>query len=598
MESKGSVIRWVFIGLAVFLAMKFVLPKLTGSEGSSERQPLTWESDDYPKSREPERFCEIFTDRFKAALSTRGATLAHFRLTTAKYQQQGTPIDLATTPEPDWELLRQLRMNLRNQAVLAHDDPNWQIDFDSVDYQIEGSDGKSCTFRYSDQKVELTKRIRATSRPYELEAELTVKNRDSVKRTHALVVDTVARRTQKEVTGGMFRVSPFLTHVECIGTDGKATRLQPTDFEPDDFKKPPFAKGPLNPGDFYQDRGNVDVAAVSNAYFSHALVPESAPQGLSPVCQMQIEDFWDNKTFTKRNDDPQLASAYRARLAYPAKDLQPGETASYSVLSYIGPKERKVLSEAGGGHTRLSELIDLGFFAVIAKVLVGFLLTVHGIIPNWGIAIIILTLTARTLLFPLAIPSIRSMIKMRELKPELDAITAKFKDDAQARGLAQMELWRKHKVNPLKGCLPQLASMPVWFALYTTLQTAVELYNIPFLWFPDLSMPDRFYVLPFIIGATSFVQQRMMPMQGGDPAQQKMMLYMMPAMFTVFMLFLPSGLGVYMFTNGVLGIIQQQSVEWHVRRTSQANTSGSTASSKPDISNKSRALTSPRKGKV
>jgi len=127
----------------------------------------------------------------------------------------------------------------------------------------------------------------------------------------------------------------------------------------------------------------------------------------------------------------------------------------------------------------------------------------------------------------------------------------------------------------------------VWFALYTTLQTAVELYNIPFLWFPDLSLPDPYFILPFVIGGTSFIQQKMMPMQG-DPAQQKMMLYMMPAMFTVFMLFLPSGLGVYMFTNGVLGIIQQQSVEWHVRRTTKANppspTSGSeksAASAKP-----------------
>jgi YidC/Oxa1 family membrane protein insertase len=141
----------------------------------------------------------------------------------------------------------------------------------------------------------------------------------------------------------------------------------------------------------------------------------------------------------------------------------------------------------------------------------------------------------------------------------------KFKNDPQGKGLAQMELWRKHNVNPLKGCLPQLASMPVWFALYTTLQTAVELYNIPFLWFPDLSQPDRFFILPFIIGATNFAQQKLLPMQG-DPAQQKMMLYFMPAMFTVFMLFLPAGLGVYMFTNGVLTIVQQQIVEAHVKR--------------------------------
>lgn len=595
MERKGSLSRWIFIGVAIFLALQFG-KKFFGGEGKSELQPLTQESRNLPAVRLPEQTCDIWTDRFRAVLSTRGASLKHFQLTTGKYRRKGTPIDLATTPE--LELRQQLRTNLRNEAVLPPQDPSWQIDFDSVDYQLASSDGTNCAFHYQDAKVEISKLIRATPRPYELEVELTIKNRDSAKRRHALVVDTVTWRTQHEVTGGMFRQSPFLTHVECIGIDGKATRLRQDDFDPDDFKKPAFAPGPLNPGDFFQDHGVVDVAAVSNAYFSHALLPERAPDQSSPVCQLQIEDYWDTSHFQKRADDPQLASAYRARLAYPAKDLEPGESATYAVLSYIGPKERKVLSAAGGGNTRLSELIDLGLFAVIAKVLVGFLLTVHGFIPNWGAAIIILTLTARSLLFPLAIPSIRSMIKMRELKPELDAITTKFKDDAQARGLAQMKLWRKHKVNPLKGCLPQLASMPVWFALYTTLQTAVELYNIPFLWFPDLSAPDPLFILPFIIGTTSFVQQRMMPMQGGDPAQQKMMLYMMPAMFTVFMLFLPSGLGVYMFTNGVLGIIQQQTVEWHVRRTSKPSPGLVTASNRPEPTNKSRAQAWPRKGKV
>jgi len=244
------------------------------------------------------------------------------------------------------------------------------------------------------------------------------------------------------------------------------------------------------------------------------------------------------------------------------------------VLSYIGPKERDALAAAGGGERKLIELIDLGFFSVIAKVLVSFLLKVYSVIPNWGVAIILLTISARVLLFPLSVPMIKSSVKMRELKPEIDALNAKFKDDPQQKGLAQMELWRKHKVNPLKGCVPQLASMPVWFALYTTLQTAVELYNIPFLWFPDLSQPDPYYVLPFVIGGTSFLQQKLMPMTAGDPAQQKMMLYFMPGMFTVFMLFLPSGLGVYMFTNGVLGIAQQQIVEWHVRRTSSGGTGG------------------------
>jgi YidC/Oxa1 family membrane protein insertase len=203
--------------------------------------------------------------------------------------------------------------------------------------------------------------------------------------------------------------------------------------------------------------------------------------------------------------------------------------------------------------------------------------------------------TARVLLFPLQWPGIRNMVRMRELKPEMDALTEKFKNDAQAKGLAQMELWRKHKVNPLKGCLPQLASMPVWLALYTTLQTAVELYNIPFLWFPDLSAPDPWFVLPVIIGGTYFLQQKLMPMQGGDPAQQKMMMYFMPGMFTVFMLFLPSGLGVYMFTNSVLAILQQQIVERQVRKT-RPPTGG--AQSRSAMSNISESRPVLDKGKV
>jgi YidC/Oxa1 family membrane protein insertase len=134
----------------------------------------------------------------------------------------------------------------------------------------------------------------------------------------------------------------------------------------------------------------------------------------------------------------------------------------------------------------------------------------------------------------------------------------------------------------MKGCLPQLASMPVWFALYTTLQTAVELYNIPFLWFPDLSRSDPYYILPFIIGATYYAQQKLMPMQAGDPMQQKMMTYIMPGMFTVFMLFLPAGLGIYMFTNSLLGIAQQQIVERHVKKTLQDRKAAAVAVSDKD----------------
>src|SRR5262249_18499472 len=157
---------------------------------------------------------------------------------------------------------------------------------------------------------------------------------------------------------------------------------------------------------------------------------------VEPVCQLQIEEHYDPLQGKRA---PNSGDMYRARLAYPPVDLEPNHSAHYTLLTYVGPKERQVLAAGGGGEHKLSELIELGFFSVIAKVLVAFLLKVHSVIPNWGIAIIVLTLTARTLLFPLAVPSIRAMVKMRELKPEIDALNEKYKDDAQAKGLAQME---------------------------------------------------------------------------------------------------------------------------------------------------------------
>jgi YidC/Oxa1 family membrane protein insertase len=558
---RGNLGRWLLIAAGIFLLIQF-WPSLFGG-GQKHGQPIApIESTPsaLPPTRAPETLCDLWGDRFHAQLTTRGASLKHFQLTTAKYTRQGKPTDISTTP--DQELYQQLRFEYANQLEAS---PDRQVDFDSMDWTLVKSDGKSCEFSYGDDKVELTKQIKLTSRPYELDVTATVKNRASRALKHAVTVHSDAWRYQHEVHAGSFRQSPLVTQIECIGADEKTKRLTVADFEPKDFEDTAlFPRNSRDNGSWYEDARRPAVAAVSNAYFTHTLVPLSASTK-DPVCQAQIQERY-NPALGGLDKDPNGGALYRVRLAYPVTSLEPGQTATYSLTSYAGPMERALLANAAGGNRKLDQLIDLGYFSPIAKILVAFLLKVHSVIGNWGVAIMILTITARTLLFPLTLPSIKSMIKMRELKPEIDAMNEKFKDDAQAKGLAQMELWRKHNVNPLKGCLPQLASMPVWFALYRTLQTAVELYNIPFLWFPDLSSADPLYILPFVIGGTSFLQQRLMPPQG-DPAQQKMMQYFMPAMFTVFMLFLPAGLGVYMFTNGVLGILQQQGVEWHARRS-------------------------------
>ncbi|HEU4583729.1 MAG TPA: YidC/Oxa1 family insertase periplasmic-domain containing protein [Polyangiaceae bacterium] len=571
-----------------------------GSHSAAQAQPIAAESRLVPASRAPYQYCDIQTEYFHARLNTRGAALRSFELRKPKYQKHGVPIDLSTTPHPGvplgdpraedpsapglHEFRQQLFSEWRTPTVAVPPDVAWNMDYDSVDYHLDSADATSCTFSYQDAKVQIVKTVRATERPYELEVSHEIKNLDSAPRAHAFSIDTVTWLRTSEVTGGMFsRASPFITHAECVPEQGKILRLATSDFDPGKFTDTETYEV-LRPSGWYQERLPAKIAALSNAYFTQAIAAVSGKG--APMCQLLVENHFKGG----HANDPESGSFYRARLAYPLANLAPGESARYVSLAYVGPKERSILAETGGDpQQHFLELIDLGFFSVIAKVLVTFLLKVHSVVPNWGIAIIVLTMTARILLFPLSVPSIRNMIRMRELKPEMDAMNEKFKDDPQGRGLAQMELWRKHKVNPLKGCLPQLASMPVWFALYTTLQTAVELYNTPFLWFPDLSAPDPWFILPVIIGGTYFLQQKLMPMQGGDPAQQKMMMYFMPAMFTVFMLFLPSGLGVYMFTNSVLAIAQQQLVERQVRR--------STANAKAGQA-QIREQTGPREGKV
>jgi YidC/Oxa1 family membrane protein insertase len=154
------------------------------------------------------------------------------------------------------------------------------------------------------------------------------------------------------------------------------------------------------------------------------------------------------------------------------------------------------------------------------------------------------------------------MNEMRKLQPEIEKLKAKHGDDKEKLNMAVMQLYQQHKVNPLGGCLPMLIQMPIWFAVYATLQTSVELYREPFLWLRDLTQYDPYYILPLAMGASSFLMQKLSP-QPADNAQAKMLLYFMPAFFTLIMLKLPSGLTLYILVNNVLSIAQQQ---WLMRR--------------------------------
>jgi YidC/Oxa1 family membrane protein insertase len=220
---------------------------------------------------------------------------------------------------------------------------------------------------------------------------------------------------------------------------------------------------------------------------------------------------------------------------------------------YAGPKEQDRLTEFGFG---LEYIIDYGFFSIIARPLFWILKFFHGFLGNYGWSIIFLTIVVRIPFIPLVSKGQSSMRKLQAIQPKMNEIREKYKKDPQKMQQEMMELYKKHKVNPVGGCLPMIIQIPVFFALYKVLLVAIELRGAPFmLWITDLSGKDPYYILPVVMGVTMLIQQKMTP-SGMDPKQQKMMM-LMPVVFTFMFLNFASGLVLYWLVNNLLSIIQQ-----------------------------------------
>jgi YidC/Oxa1 family membrane protein insertase len=564
---RNTLVRWVLIAAVLFGGYWWffgrksaehpqVVPVETYVDAPGFAPDVIDVQPGQPKPSPPPagEICTVHGSRYEADLSTRGAGLTHFRLTDERYSKSDAA-DMSTTP--DVERWRNLRTLFRDpSSAPAADD---QVKYDRFEWKLDAPfagtsfPSRACRFSYEDEAVRIVKTFTAGERPFELLVETAITNLTDAAKKHTTSIAAFAYRTNVQVKGKLGRVSPFQTGLECARDDDvKRLAKDASEFKAGWWSEP------------LVDR----YAAVANYYFAQALVPldtEAAAGGAKPSCDLLAEQWYGPQ---QKPDDDDAGDVYKARLTYPPRVLGPKETATYRQIAFFGPKERDVLATAAGGHAKLQDLINLGTFSIVAKVLVQIITWIHAHITlgNWGLAIIVLTLGLRIALFPLTWKQIQSAIAMRRLKPEIDALNAKFKDDAQAKNVAMMELWRKNKVNPLGGCLPALVQMPIWFALYATLQTAVEFYNTPFMWFHDLSAPDQLIhlwgsyaigPLPLILGGAMIIQQRITPQQGMDPTQQKMMNWMMPGVFTVMMLFLPAALGVYMLTNSLLGITQQ-----------------------------------------
>jgi YidC/Oxa1 family membrane protein insertase len=260
-------------------------------------------------------------------------------------------------------------------------------------------------------------------------------------------------------------------------------------------------------------------------------------------------------------------------LVEPEFRIDSGAQKRFEYKLYMGPKSYSILKTLGIG---LDRAIHFGFFDILAKPLLWLLNFLHGFIPNYGLAIIVLTLIIKGILWPLGSKSYKSMSEMKKIQPLMAQIREKYKDDKKKMNEETMALYKTYKVNPLGGCLPMVVQIPVFFALYRMLYEAIELRHAPFIgWINDLSAPDRLLhfsfsipfmeppygipVLTIIMGATMFIQQKMSPPMG-DPTQAKMMM-MMPIVFTFIFINFSSGLVLYWLVNNVVSISQQYYIQ-------------------------------------
>jgi len=314
-------------------------------------------------------------------------------------------------------------------------------------------------------------------------------------------------------------------------------------------------------------------------YFDESLQTETTDniEGELPVTQMKwlgVEDQYFISAAvpmtTVRNglfragaylSDPQpnvqgerLLSPYFG-VALPPTNLQPNLLVESDFRMYYGPKEDEELLKFGHNLVVSHDMT----LEVLAGPLLDLLRLIYGYVGNYGVAIIILTIIVRLVLFPLTFKGMKSMKRMQQLSPRMKKLQAKYKNNKEKLNKEMMELYRKNRVNPLGGCLPMLLQIPVFFALYSSLSSAVELRHAPFMfWISDLSQPDGLGITPLLMGASMYFQQKLTPQTAMMDSTQAKVMQMLPFIFTIFTFTFPSGLTLYWVTSNVLSIAQQQ----------------------------------------
>ncbi|MBU0465680.1 MAG: membrane protein insertase YidC [Proteobacteria bacterium] len=376
-----------------------------------------------------------------------------------------------------------------------------------------------------------------------------------------------------------FKADSYMIDCDIVFQNGSGTSLNdslvistPGFFDEETKKRSRFAfEGPvvfvneeymdIDPDDIEEKNtytGKIGWSGYSERYFMTAVMPRLNTNG--DTIDAGVKLFYANDMVTNN---------YIRKM----DRLDPGQQGVYSFTFYMGPKSQKIL---GSYDNSLKNAINLGFFNVIAKPLLITMNMIYSVIPNYGVAIILLTILIKLIFWPLGTKSYKSMNEMKKVQPLMMEIREKYKNDKQKMNQEIMGLYKTYKVNPASGCLPLLVQMPIFFALYRMLYQAIELRHAPFIgWISDLSAPDRLFnfnfaipmmqephgipMLTLLMGASFLLQQKMTP-TAGDPMQAKMMM-LMPIFMTVIFINFPAGLVLYMFVNNIISMGQQYYIQ-------------------------------------
>jgi YidC/Oxa1 family membrane protein insertase len=420
------------------------------------------------------------------------------------------------------------RMFIAQSGLLSHQEaPNHTSLYRSDKTEYELSDG-AVELRVpltwtSDTGIEVTKTYVFRPGEYEVSVLHELNNRSGGSWSGSRY-DQLQRTVPGDEDSGGF-TNPSRYSFVGIGVYNPEDKFEKIDF--DDLVDDPYQK---------TTRGG--WLAMIQHYFFTAWIPP-AEEEVTYSTQAITGDGWPR---------------YIARSVSPAREVAAGDSTEFSSLLYVGPKLQDRIPKIAPG---LEYTVNYGIFTVFSKPLFWLLAKIHSFVGNWGWSIVILTILIKAAFFKLTEAQYRSTARMRKLQPRIEQLKERYGDDRQRMSQAMMELYKKEKVNPLGGCLPILVQIPIFIALYWVLLESVELRQAPFiLWIDNLSVRDPFFILPLLNASFMFATQRLTPMVGMDPLQQKMMT-MMPIVFSVMFAFFPAGLVLYWATNAGLSLAQQ-----------------------------------------